>query len=67
MGMSGMLCIHPKQVAVVQRALEPTESELSFAKRVVDVYEETGQAVFKVDGQMVDAPVIQRCLQLLGK
>ncbi|WP_314886412.1 CoA ester lyase, partial [Psychrobacter immobilis] len=32
MGMSGMLCIHPKQVAVVQHALKPTESELSFAK-----------------------------------
>lgn len=67
MGMSGMLCIHPKQVAVVQKALEPTESELSFAKQVVEAYERTGQAVFKVDGQMIDAPVIQRCLQLLGK
>ena len=65
MGMSGMLCIHPKQVAVVQRALKPTESELSFAKRVVEEYERSGQAVFEIDGQMVDAPVIERSLQLL--
>ena len=65
-GMSGMLCIHPKQVAVVQRALKPTESELSFAKRVVEEYERSGQAVFEIDGQMVDAPVIERCRQLLG-
>ncbi|MGP5011459.1 HpcH/HpaI aldolase/citrate lyase family protein [Psychrobacter glacincola] len=66
MGMSGMLCIHPKQVAVVQHALKPTESELSFAKRVVEEYERSGQAVFEIDGQMVDAPVIERCRQLLG-
>ncbi|WLG12674.1 CoA ester lyase [Psychrobacter cibarius] len=66
MGMLGMLCIHPKQVAVVQRALKPTESELSFAKRVVEEYERSGQAVFEIDGQMVDAPVIERCRQLLG-
>ena len=67
MGMSGMLCIHPKQVAVVQQALRPTESELSFAQRVVEAYERSGQAVFEIDGQMVDAPVIERSRQLLAK
>lgn len=67
MGMSGMLCIHPKQVAVVQNALQPTDAEIEFARRVVEEYEHSGQAVFKVDGEMVDAPVIQRCQQLLDK
>ena len=66
MGMSGMLCIHPKQVAVVQQALKPTDKALSFAQRVVEEYERSGQAVFEIDGQMVDAPVIERSLQLLG-
>ncbi|WP_299184985.1 CoA ester lyase [uncultured Psychrobacter sp.] len=66
MGMSGMLCIHPKQVAVVQNALKPTAAEIEFARRVVEEYERSGQAVFKVDGEMVDAPVIQRCMRLLG-
>ena len=66
MGMSGMLCIHPKQVAVVKQALQPTDEALSFAQRVVEEYERSGQAVFEIDGQMVDAPVIERSLQLLG-
>lgn len=65
MGMSGMLCIHPKQVGIVQQALQPTEKALSFARRVVEEYERSGQAVFKVEGEMVDAPVIARCRQLL--
>ncbi len=67
MGMLGMLCIHPKQVSVVERALSPTDSEMEFAKRVVTEYERSGHAVFKIDGNMVDAPVIQRCRQLLDK
>ena len=67
MGMSGMLCIHPKQVAVVQQTLQPTDEALSFAQRVVDEYERSGQAVFEIDGQMVDAPVIERSRQLLDK
>ena len=67
MGMSGMLCIHPKQVAVVQQALKPTDEALSFAQLVVEEYERSGQAVFKIDGEMVDAPVIERSRQLLDK
>lgn len=67
MGMSGMLCIHPKQVAIVQNALQPTDAEIEFARRVVEEYQRSGQAVFKVDGEMVDAPVIQRCVQLLAR
>ncbi|WP_379544633.1 HpcH/HpaI aldolase/citrate lyase family protein [Psychrobacter sp. R86515] len=66
-GMSGMLCIHPKQVAVVQQALKPTDKALSFARRVVEEYESSEQAVFEIDGEMVDAPVIERSRQLLAK
>ena len=67
MGMSGMLCIHPKQVASVQQALQPTDKALEFAKRVIEEYERSGQAVFEIDGEMVDAPVIERCRQLLSQ
>ena len=67
MGMSGMLCIHPKQVAVVQQSLQPTDAEIEFAKQVVEEYQRSGQAVFKIDGNMVDAPVIERCRQLLDQ
>ena len=67
MGMAGMLCIHPKQVATVQQALQPIDKALAFATRVIEEYEKSGQAVFKIDGEMVDAPVIARSRQLLEK
>ena len=66
MGMSGMLCIHPKQVATVKQSLQQTDADIEFARRVIEEYERSGQAVFKIAGQMVDAPVIERCRQLLS-
>lgn len=66
MGMSGMLCIHPKQVATVQESLRPSDADIDFAKCVIAEYERTGKAVFKVEGNMIDAPVIERCYQLLS-
>ncbi len=54
-------------MAIVQQALQPTDTEIKFAKCVVEEYQRSGQAVFKVDGEMVDAPVIQRCMALLGE
>lgn len=65
MGMTGILCIHPKQVTTVKAALRPSDSEIDFAKRVVAEYEGSGAAVFKIDDNMIDAPVIERCLRLL--
>ncbi len=67
MGMVGMLCIYPKQVQIVHQALQPTDRELAFATRVIEEYEKSGQAVFKIDGEMVDAPVIARSHQLLER
>ena len=67
MGLSGMLCIHPKQVDVIKDTLQPSAAELNFAKRVVAEFKRTEQAIFEIDGNMVDAPVIERCRQLLAK
>ncbi|UVE18709.1 CoA ester lyase [Pseudomonas sp. LS44] len=65
MGLGGALCIHPKQVAVVHAALAPTAEELTWARRVVAAGAD-GAAAYSLDGQMVDAPVINRARRLLA-
>ncbi len=65
-GFGGLLCIHPRQVAVVNAAFAPTGAELHWARRVVDAVQ-AGQGVVAVDGQMVDAPVIARARRLLER
>jgi (S)-citramalyl-CoA lyase len=64
MGFGGALCIHPSQVAIIHRALQPSAAELDWARRVVE-QAASGAGVFTLDGQMVDAPVILRARALL--
>lgn len=61
LGMTGKLCIHPSQIEPVKRAFAPTESEIAWAKRVMEA--EDGAS--SVDGQMVDAPVRLRAAAIL--
>lgn len=65
LGFSGMLCIHPNQVAIVNQLAKPTTEQLKFAQKVVDHYNATGLAAFAIDGQMVDTPVIVQAQKLL--
>lgn len=65
LGFSGMLCIHPNQVAIVNQLAQPSAEQLDFAKQVVEHYNATGLAAFAIDGQMVDTPVIVQAQKLL--
>ena len=64
LGFTGKLCVHPSQVAPVNAAFLPTEQELEWAHRVLAA-PAAGGAV-RVDGQMVDAPVLARARNLLA-
>lgn len=65
MGFGGVLCIHPKQVADIHSALTPEASEVTWANHVLAAAETQGGA-FKLDGQMIDAPVISRAKRILS-
>lgn len=66
MGFAGAMCIHPTQVEVIHAALAPQEEELAWARRVIEMAEETGSAAFSLDGKMVDMPVIEKAKQILA-
>lgn len=66
MGFSGLLCIHPHQIDIVNAAFSASSEEIQWADRVMKIVQETGAAVFKLDGQMVDMPVIERAKRIAG-
>jgi citrate lyase subunit beta/citryl-CoA lyase len=66
-GFGGKLCIHPKQVAVVHAALAPSEEEVAWARRVVEADAAAGGNAVKVDGRMVDAPVVATARHILAR
>ena len=69
-GFGGKLCIHPKQVSIVKQAFTPTEEEISWAKRVIDADLASKGGAIKLDGRMIDRPVVllaQRTMAIAGK
>jgi citrate lyase subunit beta/citryl-CoA lyase len=67
-GFQGRLCVHPDQIAPVNRAYRPTDDELARAERIVAAFREAearGEAAIQVDGQMIDYPVVYRAQALL--
>jgi citrate lyase subunit beta/citryl-CoA lyase len=65
-GFGAKLCIHPKQVAWVHDTLAPSVAELDWAQRVLAAAASSSGAV-RVDGRMVDKPVLLRARQLLER
>ena len=65
LGFWGKLCIHPKQVGIVNECFGPTPEEKAWAKRVVEAAATAGGAAVSLDGEMIDRPVLARALELL--
>ncbi len=65
LGFSGKLCIHPAQVAIVNKVFSPTEEEIEWAKQVLEIVDQSqGQAV-SLNGKMIDLPVILKAKKIL--
>jgi citrate lyase subunit beta/citryl-CoA lyase len=67
LGFGGKLCIHPKQIAPVHEAFEPTAEEIAWARRVMAAAELAAGAATAMDGAMVDRPVITQAEMILSR
>lgn len=68
-GFTGSVCIHPRQVPVVNEGFSPTTEELAWARRVVEADEAArreGRGATLVDGRMVDKPIVGRARRWLA-
>ena len=70
MGFGGKLCIHPKQVGIVKTAFMPSDQEIAWAQRVLQADQESKGGAVKLDGRMIDRPVVllaRRTIAVAGK
>lgn len=68
-GFGAKLCIHPRQVEPLHRALAPSAEAVDWARRVLAA-EAASPGAAQLDGRMVDRPVVlqaQRTLQRAGQ
>jgi citrate lyase subunit beta/citryl-CoA lyase len=66
LGFAGKLCIHPRQVTLVNTLFAPTPDEIAWATRVVAATDATRGGAVAVDGMMVDTPVLLRAQAILA-
>jgi citrate lyase subunit beta / citryl-CoA lyase len=62
LGFTAKLCIHPSQLPFVVQGFAPSESEQEWARAVV----EAGDSVTRINGQMIDKPVLERARRILA-
>jgi citrate lyase subunit beta/citryl-CoA lyase len=70
LGFTGSVCIHPRQVPVVNAGFGPTPEEIDWARRVVAAAEEArarGEGAFLLDGRMIDRPIEDRARRWLAQ
>lgn len=63
-GFAAKLCIHLKQIAPLHALLAPSADELAWAQRVLAAAEAAGSAAVRLEGRMVDKPVIERARRI---
>lgn len=70
LGYDGKMAIHPAQVSVVNEAFTPDAERIDWAARVLDAKataDEADRGVFRVDGEMIDAPLIAQAERVLER
>jgi citrate lyase subunit beta/citryl-CoA lyase len=64
-GFLGKLCIHPRQIDGVHRGFAPDADEVDWARRVVAADQASAGGAVRLDGRMIDAPVVLRARKTL--
>lgn len=67
-GFTGMMAIHPAQVAVINAAFTPDAAAIAHARAVVDAFAASpGAGALQLDGKMIDAPHLKAARALLAR
>ena len=64
LGFGAKLCIHPSQTDAVNAVFMPADEEVAWARAVLAAVERSGGAAVKLDGRMIDLPVIKRATRI---
>jgi len=65
LGFTGKLAIHPSQVDTINQVFVPSASEASWARRVVEAFEQAQGGVISIDGKMIDPPLVEQARRII--
>jgi citrate lyase subunit beta / citryl-CoA lyase len=66
-GFTGMMAIHPAQIAAINAGFTPSAAEIAKAQAIVAAFTDNpGAGALQVDGKMIDAPHLKQARALLA-
>ncbi|MBX3566051.1 MAG: CoA ester lyase [Sphingomonas sp.] len=67
-GFTGMMAIHPAQVAAINAGFSPSEAEIEHARAIVQAFADNpGAGALKLGGKMIDRPHLKQAEALLAR
>ena len=67
LGYDGKMAIHPGQVGVINEAFTPDPEDVGWARKIIEAAETADRGVFRVDDEMIDAPLIARAETIIDR
>jgi len=68
LGFDGRGAIHPSQIEIIHSVFNPDKKEIDKAKQIIDAFDNAkkeGLGVIKLNGKMIDMPVVLRAMRIL--
>jgi citrate lyase subunit beta/citryl-CoA lyase len=68
LGFAGKSLIHPAQIETINEVFSPSATEVTHARRVVELFEaaqQKGQGAVALDGKLLDQPIVERARRTL--
>jgi citrate lyase subunit beta/citryl-CoA lyase len=65
LGFGGKLAVHPRQVQAINLGFLPPAADVEWARRVVAAAADAGSNAVRLDGKMIDRPIIERAHAIL--
>ncbi len=67
-GFTGMMAIHPAQIAAINAGFTPSEAQIAHARAVVRAFADNpGAGALKLEGRMIDRPHLAQAKALLAR
>lgn len=67
-GFTGIMAIHPSQVAVINAGFSPNQDQITYARAVIRAFANNpGTGALKLNGKMIDRPHLKRAEVLLAR
>jgi len=69
LGFDGKSCVNPRQIDLIHQVFTPSDKEIDYAHRVLNVFKEAlanNSGVIALDGKMIDMPMVIRAERVLA-